>query len=305
MNSESGAIVTVYILGAALFFAAAIGAAFSLGKYVQSEQYLQRCVAMTAKGTMVYMQRQAPPNKGVLTAEAQNEGTYIFNSGICNTGAEWNPLMKATASITYEVVGSDTLLVTVNQYMKGYVLNRFFPIQITSTAAAYTYQYGGEAKNPVYGYGSTNVSAPNNGLLGGGNPVPAPSPSDSNAGETDEESGGGQQEAGGGATTSPSPSPSPTPTVIQATYENPYPSGTKARICHATSSANNPYNNIGPSAAGIINGHMGHTGIVFAGVKKSDWGDIIPPVPEANIQGLNWTPAGQAIWHNNCEYPAP
>lgn len=269
-KSESGAIATVFVLAAALFFSTAVAVGFGLGKTVQANQALGRCANMVAKATMVFMQRQAPPNKGVLTGNAIAEGTAIYTSSLCNGAYATNPLMKSTGTIDFAMVGPSTLVVTLNQFMKGYLPSGWFPVELSKQAAAYTYQYGGTTQNPLYDETRASNPAFNDAapLLGG-----APTQ------ETNE--------------------------VLQATYANPYPTGDKAIICHATNSAKNPYNSIGPSAAGIINGHMGHTGIVFAGVKKSDWGDIIPPVPEANIQGLNWTPAGQAIWHNDCEYLAP
>jgi hypothetical protein len=148
-GSEAGAIVSVYILAAALLFVTAIGAGFTLGKYGQAVMQLNRCTSMVAKGTMIYMQRQAPPNKGVLTPRAIQEGTFIFNEGLCNAALEYNPLMNATATIDFQMVGSDTLVVTIKQRAKSFFFNAF-PWEATSVDAAYVYQYGGASKNPVY-----------------------------------------------------------------------------------------------------------------------------------------------------------
>jgi len=87
----------------------------------------------------------------------------------------------------------------------------------------------------------------------------------------------------------------------------------KVRICHATSSASNPYEypEVSKSAVdGVGNGdhYLEHTGAIATsnsvaqGLKddKIDWGDIIPPI-EGVHAGLNWTTTGRAIWNNKCE----
>jgi len=77
----------------------------------------------------------------------------------------------------------------------------------------------------------------------------------------------------------------------------------KVRICHSTSSENNPYVSQNPNASGDINGHADHTGGVFP---DDPWGDIIPPFdfgPGAQFDGLNWTAEGQAIYFNDCNVP--
>lgn len=148
--SEDGVIVNVFMLAACVLFVAAVAAGFALGKYAQAMQMSQRCASMVAKSTMVYMQRQAPPDKGVLTTEAKNEGIYIFNRGFCNSTFSGNPLMSGTANITFQSIGSDVVVVTVSQYVKGYGLARFLPWKTNTTAAAYTYQYGGAGKSPIY-----------------------------------------------------------------------------------------------------------------------------------------------------------
>ena len=72
-------------------------------------------------------------------------------------------------------------------------------------------------------------------------------------------------------------------------------SGQKITICHATSSKNNPYNEISVNLSSLGDGH-GSSGI------NSD--DIIPPTQDSNYpNGHNWTALGQAIWNNKCEIP--
>lgn len=298
LRSEAGTIASVYMLAAAILFVTAIGSGFTLGKYAQAVQSLSRCTNMTAKATMVYMQRQAPPYKGALTPEAMSTGTSIFNEGLCNKALAGVPLMQSTAQIQYEMVGPDTLLVTISQKVKGYFLSGFFPITITQQAVAYTYQYGGTTKSPIYdGTILPKGSAP---VLSSGSPTGAtPTPTSST------QPGGGSpspepsSDPGGGT---PSSSPSPSPSDSQpATYDNPYPTATQGDICHATSNAKYfPYRLIGPASAGIISGHEGHTGGVYP---EDNWGDIIPPMPAIGIEPLNWTTEGKAIWHNNCEIP--
>jgi hypothetical protein len=218
---------------------------------------------MVAKATMVYMQRQAPPNKGVLTGNAIAEGTAIYNASLCNNTYKQNPLMRATGVIKFDMVGPNTLVVTLSQYVKGYLSSGWFPVKINKQAAAYTYQYGGATQNPLYDGSRANNSAfsATAPLLGG-----APTQL--------------QNEA------------------AQATYANPYPTGDEAVICHASGNNKKPYDSIGPAAAGIVSGHQGHAGGVWP---EDGWGDIIPPLPDAGIAGLNWTPQGQAIWHNDCQ----
>lgn len=149
-ESESGTVVTVFILAVAILFVVIIGAGFALGKYVQAVQTLDRCASMTAKATMVYMQRQAPPNKGVLTVEAKAEGDRIFRNGLCNSNYQYAALMPNTQVITYQMMGAETLLVTVQQYVRAYSIINALPIPITQQAVAYTYQYGDTSQNPIY-----------------------------------------------------------------------------------------------------------------------------------------------------------
>jgi hypothetical protein len=164
-ESESGTIVSVYILAAAILFITTIGIGFTLGKYVQAGQQLNRCANMVAKGTMVAMQRQPPPNKGVLTADAIIEGNSIFNEGLCNVDLGNSPLIRATQTLNFEMVASDTLVVTIDQYAKGFFLNGAFPWKLTAVGAAYTYQYGGQSKNPIYNSTGFRQNSPLLGAL--------------------------------------------------------------------------------------------------------------------------------------------
>ena len=93
------------------------------------------------------------------------------------------------------------------------------------------------------------------------------------------------------AATAVVPSPSMTPAVAPTNAPG------KVTICHATSSAKNPYVEVTVSENAVTrkNGHGEHTGGLYPAV---NWGDIIPPFP--GFAGLNW-PAGSAILANNCE----
>lgn len=63
-------------------------------------------------------------------------------------------------------------------------------------------------------------------------------------------------------------------------------------ICHATSSAKNPYVLIHPAAAGVYNGHMGH----------QDARDVIPPFTYKGVTySQNWDADGQALFANGCK----
>jgi hypothetical protein len=102
----------------------------------------------------------------------------------------------------------------------------------------------------------------------------------------------------------------------RSVYDNacaaPEPLAKSVRICHATSSAGNPYVSQSPAIANngdLQGGHLNHTGPVYP---QPGWGDIIPPYEyvDANgdtqvFPGHNWTEQGQAIWQNGCEPPAP
>ena len=86
----------------------------------------------------------------------------------------------------------------------------------------------------------------------------------------------------------------------------------KVRICHRTSSTNNPYVSNEPAIADngdLQGGHLNHTGPVFP---EADWGDIIPPYTyvdkDGNTQtfpGYNWSAEGQAIYQSGCESAPP
>lgn len=89
----------------------------------------------------------------------------------------------------------------------------------------------------------------------------------------------------------------------------------KVSICHRDNAASKPYvmNEVDKSAVdgGIDKGdhYAEHTGPIayseaYANELKDDkikWGDIIPPVPGSH-NGLNWTPLGQAMWANGCNF---
>ena len=84
----------------------------------------------------------------------------------------------------------------------------------------------------------------------------------------------------------------------------------KVDICHATSNGKNPYvtNKVDPSSF-YSSGHDGHVGPIFdptADPPQTSWGDIIPPIPDAEppYPGLNW-PAGQATLENGCAFVTP
>ncbi|MCW2830082.1 MAG: hypothetical protein JWP31_774, partial [Aeromicrobium sp.] len=81
----------------------------------------------------------------------------------------------------------------------------------------------------------------------------------------------------------------------------------KVQICHATGSTANPYVSNAPSANGVINGHSGHTGPVYANGDIDGWGDIIPPFTFDGVDypGQNYTgnPAGQTIFASGCDVP--
>lgn len=77
----------------------------------------------------------------------------------------------------------------------------------------------------------------------------------------------------------------------------------KITICHATSSASNPYVVNTPNANGDVSGH--------AGASHQDGRDIIPPFTYndhgtiASFPGQNWDAAGQEIYSNDCKIPTP
>ncbi len=86
--------------------------------------------------------------------------------------------------------------------------------------------------------------------------------------------------------------------------------GNKVTICHATNSETNPYTTMSVDTSAVdgagANDHSHHTGPVwYPGAKGAGvtWGDIIPPVRDVT-GGLNWTAAGQLLWHHDCQ-PVP
>ena len=67
-------------------------------------------------------------------------------------------------------------------------------------------------------------------------------------------------------------------------------------ICHATSSAKNPFVVIHPASAGVAMGHVGHQGDR----------DVIPPFTyKGRSYSQNWDAAGRAIHANGCVAPVP
>lgn len=85
------------------------------------------------------------------------------------------------------------------------------------------------------------------------------------------------------------------------------PNEPKVRICHATSSHDNPYTSTEVAIANngdLTGGHLNHKGPVYP---AAGWGDIIPPYTYVDedgetqvFPGYNWSPDGQAIWQNGC-----
>jgi hypothetical protein len=69
-------------------------------------------------------------------------------------------------------------------------------------------------------------------------------------------------------------------------------------ICHATSSAKNPYVIVHPATAGVMHGHLGEH---HHGAR-----DIIPPFTYAGAEhSQNWDERGRAIHANGCAVPEP
>jgi hypothetical protein len=112
----------------------------------------------------------------------------------------------------------------------------------------------------------------------------------------------------------PAPSPSPTPVSPtpgpSASSELPQvpdagtfvkPEEEKVTICHATSSASNPYSLITVDQSSIEdkNGHGSHTGPLYP---EPGWGDVIPPFD--GYPGLNW-PDGSLLLEDGCELTEP
>jgi hypothetical protein len=96
------------------------------------------------------------------------------------------------------------------------------------------------------------------------------------------------------AVTTPTPQPSATTIVVEK----------KVRLCHATASQSNPYENINVSINSVenaisVHGHGDHTGGIFP---ANPWGDIIPPFEYETVHfpGLNWTAEGVLMWANGC-----
>ncbi len=97
--------------------------------------------------------------------------------------------------------------------------------------------------------------------------------------------------------------------LAQAVDEN----DRKVKICHSSSSHDNPYIVQHPDKSGDVSGHDDHNGpIWYSGIPCSlpisnCWGDIIPPFDYDDGQhynGKNWTSEGQSIWNNSCNIAA-
>ncbi|MGI5897539.1 MAG: choice-of-anchor K domain-containing protein [Candidatus Dojkabacteria bacterium] len=83
----------------------------------------------------------------------------------------------------------------------------------------------------------------------------------------------------------------------------------KIRICHATDSHQNPYNNAQASMTGDVQGHDSHHGnnpprVWYPGI-QGKWDDIIPPFTYygGTYPGKNWDAYGQSVYNNNCTIP--
>ncbi len=100
-------------------------------------------------------------------------------------------------------------------------------------------------------------------------------------------------------------------TTVLATPNN----SDNVRICHASNSQTNPYENptVDPDSILKNNGHDSHNGPVwYSGIADHSWGDIIPEFDYDYTQGQNhfvghysgknWT-TGEAIWNNGCNIP--
>jgi LPXTG-motif cell wall-anchored protein len=78
----------------------------------------------------------------------------------------------------------------------------------------------------------------------------------------------------------------------------------KVTICHATSSVDNPYNEITVNA-NAINGHSNHAGPIFPETDANgNWGDIIPVFTYSDgtvFPGLNWDSEGMAVLDAGCQ----
>ena len=72
---------------------------------------------------------------------------------------------------------------------------------------------------------------------------------------------------------------------------------TKVTICHATSSATNPFVVIRPASPAVLHAHVNH----------HDGGDIVPPFSYRGVDypGENWTAEGKALSENGCMAQAP
>ena len=90
------------------------------------------------------------------------------------------------------------------------------------------------------------------------------------------------------------------PVTIGAAVSPALAGGGQVTICHATSSATNPFVVIHPASPAVLHAHLNH----------HDGADIVPPFSYKGVDypGQNWTAEGEAISDNGCmaeEGPPP
>ena len=90
------------------------------------------------------------------------------------------------------------------------------------------------------------------------------------------------------------------PVALGAVVSPALAGGGQVTICHATSSATNPFVVIHPASPAVLHAHLNH----------HDGADIVPPFSYKGVDypGQNWTAEGKAISENGCmaqEGPPP
>ncbi len=82
------------------------------------------------------------------------------------------------------------------------------------------------------------------------------------------------------------------PVAIGAVVSPALAGGGQVTICHATSSATNPFVVIHPASPAVLHAHQKH----------HDGADIVPPFSYKGVDypGQNWTAEGRAISENGC-----